>query len=170
MFFVCISHELTRSGCFHRKPRFLSPPTLLTLSVELRPGRFATERESGLKENTPQHWDLFDRRRQAQRVEGEEDGESFWSHLFGEHRDVVEISLTSLFHGQDEEKPAPVLGEQRLLSLQRQTVTSEVTYFTPQRQNIHRCADNTAGDSFTVSGRNLIVVNNQVHLFGEPCR
>lgn len=43
------------------------------------------------------------------------------SHLSGEHGDVVEISLTSLFDGQREEKPAPVRGEQRLLSLHRQT-------------------------------------------------
>lgn len=45
----------------------------------------------------------------------------FPSHLFREHCDVVEVSLTSLFHGQSEEKPAPVLGEQRLLSLQGRT-------------------------------------------------
>lgn len=43
------------------------------------------------------------------------------NHLLGEHRDVVEVSVTSLLHRQREEKPAPVLGEQRILSLQRET-------------------------------------------------
>ncbi len=49
------------------------------------------------------------------------------SHLSGEHGDVVEVSLTSLFHRQSEEEAAPVLREQRLLSLQGRTQTSELT-------------------------------------------
>lgn len=51
------------------------------------------------------------------------------SHLPAEHGDVVEVSLTSLFDRQSAEEAAPVFGEQRLLSLQRQT---EVTYFMHQ--------------------------------------
>lgn len=68
-------------------------------------------------------------------------------HLPGDHGDVVEISLTSLFDGQREEKPAPVPGEQRLLPLHTQT---------------HRqCPAPTEG-AVTGTGRGLTCLESQV--------
>lgn len=105
--------RLTWCGRFHRKLRFLSPPSLPTLSVELRPGRCVTERGAVWRIRTFTQWEHKSGRwRSTARKR---------RHLSGEHCDVVENSLTSLFDGQREEKPAPVLREQRLLSLQRQT-------------------------------------------------
>lgn len=59
------------------------------------------------------------------------------SHLLGEHGDVVEVSLTSLFHRQSEEKPAPVFREQRLLTLRTDTldVSGDALYV---QRSLHR--------------------------------
>lgn len=54
--------KLTQSGCFHRKLRFLSPPSLLTLNVELRPGRSVTERIGNTRKHTRCKKDLLCRR------------------------------------------------------------------------------------------------------------
>lgn len=127
--------RLTPCGCFHRKPRFSSPPSLPTLSVGLHPGRSVTKEEQ-VEELGQLH--AAGRRRSTARKR---------SHLSGEHGDVVEISLTSLFDGQREEEPAPVLREQRLLSLHRQTQLLLSSFNDPKRRKTNGNMRSTCRDS-----------------------
>lgn len=100
------------------------------------------------------------------------------SHLPAEHGDVVEVSLTSLFDRQSAEEAAPVFGEQRLLSLRRQTeVTSFMHHWlllcspSIMQRTVYRSEDNT----FIVRRSRLVLVNTAlrnvcmlVYLSWEP--